>query len=297
MELSAELNGLLKSVSRSFYLSLHVLPRPVRGYLSLGYLLARASDTMADSATVSVAQRLELLDQFTAAVDGEFSPALRKGVGELRVPHPGEQLLMTQLESCFALLSQMESRGVELMRCVLGHIVHGQKLDLQRFPGMLPDAAALEEYTFLVAGSVGEFWTDILAWKIPSAFTMPVSEMRALGRTYGQGLQLVNILRDLEEDIANGRQYLPGTEDILTRRSHWTSVAEDWLQSGKKYVINLRGWRVRFTADLPWRLGLETLRALPEGNISKAKVPRQTVRRVMWGAGWRSFLKVKVASD
>lgn len=288
MELSAELNGLLKSVSRSFYLSLHMLPRPVRGYLSLGYLLARASDTIADSATVSVAQRLELLDQFTVAVQGEFPPGLRHGVGELQVPHPGEQLLMTQLEPCFALLSQMEPRGLELIRCVLGHIVHGQKLDLQRFPGVLPDAAALEEYTFLVAGSVGEFWTDILAWKIPRAFTLPVSEMRALGRTYGQGLQLVNILRDLEEDMANGRRYLPGAEDVLTQRSHWASVAEDWLQSGEKYVRNLRGWRLRFTADLPWRLGLETLRLLPTDGLSKVKVPRHTVRRLMWGAVWHN---------
>ena len=52
---------LLREVSRSFYLSLRVLPAEVRPQISLAYLLARASDTVADTGIVARERRLELL--------------------------------------------------------------------------------------------------------------------------------------------------------------------------------------------------------------------------------------------
>ena len=52
---------LLKEVSRSFYLTLRLLPGAIRPQISLAYLLARATDTIADTEIVPIAQRLEAL--------------------------------------------------------------------------------------------------------------------------------------------------------------------------------------------------------------------------------------------
>ncbi len=288
MDFPSELTTLLKTVSRSFYLSLHLLPKAVRGEMSLAYLLARASDSIADSATVAAAERLELLQQFTP---WETPPAgFFACVARLQVPHVGEQQLLHELATCFRLAGQLPEAGQDILRTLMKHILHGQSLDLQRFPGKLQTASELEEYTFLVAGCVGEFWSDMLAWKIPNWTRQDPAAMRHWGRTYGQGLQLVNILRDLPGDLAEGREYLPGGDTMLARRDHWASAARTWLQAGERYTSGLCGWRLRLTADLPWRLGMATLEALPVGEMVKVKVPRSRVRSLLLGSLRRGFL-------
>lgn len=67
------LGPLLKGVSRSFYLTLRVLPAGMRDPIGLAYLLARAADTIADTSLIPPQQRLELLlslrDQVNGATD------------------------------------------------------------------------------------------------------------------------------------------------------------------------------------------------------------------------------------
>ena len=57
------LRSLLKSVSRSFYLTLSILPAGMRDPVGLAYLLARAADTIADTSLIAQEKRLELLCQ------------------------------------------------------------------------------------------------------------------------------------------------------------------------------------------------------------------------------------------
>ena len=58
------LHGILKQVSRSFYLTLNVLPDGVRDQMGLSYLFARAADTIADTDLIDRAQRLKYLNRF-----------------------------------------------------------------------------------------------------------------------------------------------------------------------------------------------------------------------------------------
>jgi phytoene/squalene synthetase len=58
------LGPILKDVSRSFYLTLKVLPRPIRAQIGLAYLLARAADTISDTQVLSPSHRLEALVRF-----------------------------------------------------------------------------------------------------------------------------------------------------------------------------------------------------------------------------------------
>ena len=75
---------LLKPVSRSFYISIRLLSRALRETVALAYLLARTSDTIADSSAIDVEKRIELLDRFARAIAGK-DQAVGEALGELLV--------------------------------------------------------------------------------------------------------------------------------------------------------------------------------------------------------------------
>lgn len=320
--------GLLAPVSRSFYLSLRVLPKPVRGPLSLSYLLARAADTIADVPVRPAAERLELLAAFDQAVQGGADGALFAAAAEFSkdVDHEGERVLLTRLPECWEALDACGKEEAAFIRTVLQRIIHGQSLDLERFgdsglsiinhqpstPPALPDAAALDEYTWLVAGCVGEFWTEICLLHLPRCAALPREEMLRHATLYGKGLQLVNILRDQPKDMAEGRCYLPADELSAAGvvnltwpaadwkpwhavRRRWLGAARERLQSGRAYVRALNSVRLRFAVLLPLLIGeatLDLLDAQPDNEQpAAAKIPRSKVKRLMLRAAWMAALK------
>src|SRR5258708_23746854 len=97
-------------------------------------------------------------------------------------------------------------------------------LDIERFEMVesrhaLRNPDELEEYAYLVAGSVGEFWTRLCALEWASYSRAAKSELERLGIEFGKGLQLVNILRDFPVDIAQGRSYLPGDDPLVVKEN------------------------------------------------------------------------------
>ena len=144
----------------------------MRGELSVAYLLARASDSIADSASVAASERLALLEEFSVAMKNPAPAGFFERVAQLKVDHPGEQILLQRLAECFAQYNRVPPDARPHIQTVLGHILRGQQLDLQRFPGSLQTDADLNEYTYLVAGCVGEFWTEMLALRIPNWSTL-----------------------------------------------------------------------------------------------------------------------------
>jgi farnesyl-diphosphate farnesyltransferase len=272
--------ALLKSVSRSFYLSIRLLPRPLREPVSLAYLLARASDTIADAPGLAARVRIEALDRFIRAVDGAGAPptlALSAGMS------PGEQRLLEALPRCIASLRTLSPEDREDVRTALGQITHGQRLDVERFgdasasnPRALANPDELDEYTYLVAGCVGEFWTKLGMRHLPAFATLPEEEMMDLARSYGMALQLINVLRDEQHDLGIGRRYLTpqqSREDLLDR-------AHAGLACGMRYAGALRSARVRVATALPALIGARTI-ALVREQGPGAKMPRREVRGLL----------------
>jgi farnesyl-diphosphate farnesyltransferase len=308
-------SGLLASVSRSFYLSLRVLPRAVRAPLSLGYLLARAADTIADVPACPTAERLALLTALDAAIQRGEDGDVYKAAAEfaLHVSHEGERILLQRLAECLAALRASPPDETRLLRSVLERIIRGQSLDLQRFPEgthcHLDTAAELDEYTWLVAGCVGEFWTEICLLHLPKCSKESREVMLEHGVRFGKGLQLVNILRDQPRDMAGGRCYLPADELFAAGlpdlnwpaadwkpwhrvRHVWLDLAREYLQSGRIYAASLRSVRLRLAVLLPMYIGeatLDLLAAQPDTAAPQpAKIRRPTVKRLMLRALWRS---------
>ena len=270
--MDAELWRLLKGVSRSFYLSVRFLPSRIRPAIALGYLLARASDTIADANSLAAADRLKILNQLRAQLF-TMDPSLRGGLKECaqQQREGSERQLLERVEEILACARQLPQNDQELLLEVLGRIMRGQILDIERFElasslRALRSPEELDEYIYLVAGSVGEFWTKVCLQAWTPYARVDDKKIVTLGIEFGKGLQLVNVLRDYPQDVQLGRSYLPVTgalsEDMKVAEplfQEWRGVARRYLESGAQYVQAIRPIRVRFACALPILIGIETL--------------------------------------
>ena len=289
------MRAILKSVSRSFYLTIRFLPRPLREPVSLAYLLARATDPMADTPATPAPTRLTTLRDFARVITGELDfNAVAESLRDFATQQsdPDERRLIEQLRECIDRLAKLDAADRDDLRTVLQTIVRGQKLDLERFgdPAEAPSvrtAAELDEYTYLVAGCVGEFWTRLGFRHFDHFATFPPNEMTDRGIEYGKGLQLINVLRDRRADLRNGRDYLPAdelvarpVEEVFAR---WLDRAEKGISAGIDYCSALTNWRVRFATALPALIGARTIARLRNAGpaAEKIKVPRNEVRRIL----------------
>ena len=212
---------ILKQVSRSFALSLAVLPRSLRAPLGIAYLLARAADTITDTRVVPRADRLRSLDALRGTLEhtalsrlGEISDTLS---GPQRIP--AERELLLRLPACLAALAEQPADDQARIRRVLRLLIEGMEADLRTFPGddqthlaALESLADLDRYTYYAAGCVGEFWTDMAMAHLPACAAWDAEEMRRRGARFGRALQMTNVLRDVAQDLRIGRCYLPRQE-------------------------------------------------------------------------------------
>jgi farnesyl-diphosphate farnesyltransferase len=287
--------AILKSVSRSFYLTIRFLPRPLREPVSLAYLLARATDTMADTATISCAIRLTILRDFARVIAGELDfNAVRQPLQDFAAQqnNPYERTLIENLRECVDWLTKLDPTDRDDIRGVLKTIVKGQELDVRHFGDpeavvALQTGAELDEYTYLVAGCVGDFWTKLGFQHVRTFASRPPDEMTKLGIEYGKGLQLINVLRDRRADSEAGRGYLPADElavaPVAEVCANWLAKAEEKISTGIDYCSSLTNWRVRFATVLPALIGARTIALLRTagGGEEKIKVPRKEVRRIL----------------
>ena len=275
---TSDLGGsLLRSVSRSYFLTVRLLPGKQRAPVGLAYLLARASDTIADSADLPAPEREKHLAAFLAMIRTGGRDGLAEIRDRVRSPHEGENTLIAQLDRCLAWLEALPEFDRAEIRDVLAKIIRGQTLDVQR--PTLHTSEELEEYCYLVAGCVGEFWTRVCTHHIPFYSSIPPDRLNVLAADFGKALQLVNILRDLPTDLRSGRSYLPAeTPDF----AHWHTRAVALLDSGREYIRSLRPARVRAGCFIPWDLARKTLALIathdPRTTPHRVKVSRAEVR-------------------
>jgi len=263
---------LLREHARTFSLTLGLLPFWLRDPLGLAYLLARASDTVADAVGISQVRRLVLLEELKMALDTE-DPSLWRPVflpGELSA---SEEELMAALPGLLADLATHPDR-MELL-ALWRAILEGQLFDQRRFSSSDPlTRGELEHYCGLVAGSVGETWTRLIGKHAPQLLRGEFGEMCRLGADYGRGLQLVNILRDRTSDRALGRVYASDAE----LPALW-ELASEWLAQGEIYLTQLRPGRVLYASGLPLSLAMGTLAKL-RTSPSGLDAPRVSLTRL-----------------
>jgi farnesyl-diphosphate farnesyltransferase len=302
-----ELFALLQEVSRSFYISVRFLPKRIRLTIALGYLLARASDTIADTNRLPPPERIQILERLLESIASHQMRVALDVEACLTAQAEGpEKALLSNLQRVLEFLSTIPLEHRELLSDALTKIIHGQTLDIERFESDagvhgLADDSALEEYTYLVAGCVGEFWTKVCYLEWPGYARLPEAELLGLGKDFGKGLQLINILRDYPVDLQAGRSYLPisnleeAASNLALARpewERWRQRALGYLEAAWKYVTAVRPPRIRFACAVPLFIGVRTLLLLgDEPEIRPGiKVSRKAVWRLMaWAAGVALF--------
>ena len=299
----------LRAVSRSFYLSIRLLPRALRDPIALAYLLARATDTIADTAEVEPAVRAQHLQDLASVIAGVGSAGGAAAVRDSFAPlqqNADERRLIESLPACISWLEALAPADRDDIRRVLAKITEGQRSDVRRFESSsavtaLPTAADLDEYTYLVAGCVGEFWTSVCFRHLSNVAALPREQMVSLGVSYGKGLQLINVLRDVGPDLRGGRCYLPadqlrsvglGPAEILGNAARaepvlkeWRAKAQQGIADGIEYSCAIRPFRVRLATALPALIGARTLALLEQAGPAffeqKVKVSRREVRGIL----------------
>tara|TARA_B100000886_G_scaffold303939_1_gene234867 strand:+ start:425 stop:1420 length:996 start_codon:yes stop_codon:yes gene_type:complete len=312
IELDSYNDKLLKGTSRSFYLTLKRLPKSVKGQIGLLYLLARISDTIADSGDSGGEDLLKLLEDYNNRAQGHTdSMPDFSNLSEVQ-ENPVEGLLLRGARGPIELLEEASVVDRELIRRCLDIIISGQRMDLERFSDKdgsgirsLSRYEEMDDYAYRVAGSVGEFWTEICLEHAFEASAQLKEELMSTGVRFGKALQLINILRDIPEDLEIGRCYIPtddlekiglSPDDLLHSDSidvfrplldQYIARTEEHLNEAVRYIGLLphNQYRLRGACMIPVIIGQRTLALLKTRNVldrnNRVKVSRKEIKEII----------------
>ena len=194
-------DAILPGVSRTFALTIPELPPGLREVVTNGYLLCRIADTIEDDPELTAAEKLRYHDEFHAAVIG------RRELERELVRNAAQVVRVTQRFD--------ERQRAALSRCV--RIMCSGMPSFQRTGRRrgLEDLAEMHDYCYYVAGVVGEMLTELFC-----AYSSEIDARRAdlerLAVSFGQALQMTNILKDVWDDLEHGFCWLP--KDVFARR-------------------------------------------------------------------------------
>ncbi|PVY69372.1 farnesyl-diphosphate farnesyltransferase [Cupriavidus alkaliphilus] len=313
------LGPLLKGVSRSFYLTLRVLPAGMRDPVGLAYLLARAADTIADTALIPPQRRLALLLSLREQINGTAGGAAAASDIAAQVAGHQEQsderLLLESVGPALAELTQLGAADRQAVRQIVSTLTEGMEFDLRTFPDersgrvtALGDCDALDRYTYMVAGCVGEFWTCMTIAHVPVAIEDSGTMLRR-GVRFGQALQMTNVLRDCGKDLRIGRCYIPqtmlerhgllvpdllGSDASARARPLMFELVRKTLEHFDEALaytlaIPVRFVRLRLACLWPVLIGMETLLRLVHNDdwldpAKASRLPRSAVYRILAGS-------------
>ena len=308
---NSELDSILEGTSRSFYLSLKELPRGIRPQVSLLYMLARTSDTIADSEGGEPKELLAALESYDDFTQGRSSAAPELASLSRFQTNKNEGLLLKNVDTVVSRIEGFSGSDQEAIRTCLGIIISGQILDLNRFSLNVEDIPCIEkndeldDYAYRVAGSVGEFWTRMSLAHLFKLDSEKESELFENAVKFGKSLQMINILRDIPADLALGRCYIPRKsleehklipQDLLDKSKmdsfrplyeEYLDLTSEYLKSAIQYIemIPHSQFRLRGSCMLPVIIGKRTISLLRGRNVldrkDRIKIDRSEIKDVV----------------
>ena len=227
-------NDVLVHVSRTFALTIPQLPAGLRETVTCAYLLCRIADTIEDEPMLAAEDKVRHLRQFSAVVGGQadaepLAAALSPQLSDRTPWH--ERDLVGNLGRVVSSVRRMERREqVAIQRCL--EVMCEGMHQFQRNASVrgLNRLSDLDSYCYHVAGVVGEMLTELFCAQVP-AMQPHAAALRHLAPSFGQGLQMTNILKDMWEDRARGACWLP--REIFERHGlNLEQLAPGRLQHG-----------------------------------------------------------------
>jgi farnesyl-diphosphate farnesyltransferase len=237
------LDHLLARTSRTFALSIPLLPEPARTEVGVAYLLFRVADTFEDATAWPADRRVAALAELGELLgDPAAAPTLTRSW--LAPPAPIDHAGYQELLGAAPVVLEAYAALAPAARAAIHHHLARTLDGMAGFVGRtdaagrlaLDDLEDLRAYCYVVAGIVGEMLTDLFLLSVP-ALERVAAPLRSRARTFGEGLQLVNILKDAAADGREGRSYLPPT----VRRADVLALARRDLRAAVEYTQLLQG--------------------------------------------------------
>lgn len=207
---------ILQKVSRTYALTIRALGQPFREPVLVGYLLCRIADTYEDSATLPYEAKIKSLTLFLDLLrDGDDENKLNELKAQLTVfsPEDDEEFLALYPELTIARYRAFDEKVQEIMLSTVSEMVEGMKATVtkQHTQGTVgtDTEEELEQYCYYVAGTVGNLLTDLFHYYSPWIGNKLHAEMVKLNQSFGQALQLTNIIKDAMGDLKRGVSFIP----------------------------------------------------------------------------------------
>src|SRR5947209_10486638 len=308
---------ILPAVSRTFSISIRLLPGELGAAVRCAYLICRIADTIEDERTLAAESKARLFDALSACFDDarvlrEVTPAADRLSG-----CDADARLVRRADLVFAAYRALPERTRDLVRRWTREMISGmRKFALAYTNGIrIQSLDEYKEYCYYVAGTVGYLLTDLWHQHSSHIGASRYAALRQRCRAFAEALQTVNILKDVGADARHENSiYIPeqllkthgaAHDDILAgRRSEaafQTLVELAWrdLDEATSYLLTLprRAIAIRLFCALPLLFAYATLRDITRAPQKTAKISRAEVKSIaaltlvgVWSNRWMARL-------
>ncbi len=299
---------ILHDVSRTFALTIPQLPEPLGVVVGNAYLLCRISDTIEDEEALSPLQKRAFSDQWIGVVEGRNAPhTFAQDLAGLLTfsATKYEHDLIVNTPRVIRIMTSFSSNQQQILRRCAKIMANGMAM-FQEDASLqgLNDLEHFNSYCYHVAGVVGEMLTELFC-DYSEEINTRKKELIALSSSFGQGLQMTNILKDLWEDHSRGACWLPQSVfqayefDLVSLSKHHTdprfvqglneliAIAREHLHHALQYILLIPAHETGIRRFCLWALGmaLPTLRRIHKRptfkNGQEVKISRRTVKTVI----------------
>lgn len=304
----------LPKVSRTFALNISVLKGELHRSILTAYLFCRIIDTIEDAAQLDPKIKIKLLLDFSRLIqDAEYRKrTLDSWVRECEVVDgsPNDLELLSQTRRAFNVFDTLPNNHQEQIIPSVAEMARGMAYFQKKFDAdtltLLEDEEELEEYCYFVAGAVGEMLCNLFLEEIPHLGPRARQTMRDTAVSFGLGLQMTNISKDIIADRGRGWSYVPRSyieSNGLTVEEFSSGASEGknlqileqllnktmgHLQDALKFTLAIprKDSRIRLFCIWPLWMALETVAVLHNNrdllkSDDPVKISRKTVRQIL----------------
>lgn len=299
---------LLEGVSRTFALTIPQLPKELYSAVANAYLLCRIVDTVEDEVSLNFAQKTQFCSRFIDVVrTGEGAASFAADLAPLLSTQtiPAEHVLIGVTPRVIEITHSFDAAQIDALLSCVETMAKGmpayQDMDLT---GGLATLQDMNEYCYYVAGCVGEMLAKLFC-HYSADINQHRDQLLELSVSFGQGLQMTNILKDIWDDAQRGVCWLP--QDIFTETGfdlkelntstdskefqlgleHLISIAQSHLQDALTYTQLLPSNETGMRNFCLWAIGMAVLTLneikdhLDFNDSSQVKITRKNVKQTI----------------
>lgn len=305
-------SDMLPKVSRTFAACIRLLPKPLDQHILIAYLLCRIADTVEDTVDLPVDDKRRLLAEFRNCLDdggGDGSPLM----AQFSNPRSDDEMLTHHTDRVLREFRSFPAAQRDAIRPWVQEMCDGMATFAAQHARARPDhlealhkLTDLDQYCYYVAGTVGHLLTELFRLHHHRVTDRHYHKLKKLSTSFGLGLQLTNIIKDVADDRQRGWSFVPRElcalvgitpEDLLDPQrqdqanrvmAELIAKAKHHLDDALTYCISLprSQYRIRLFCLTPLFFAIRTLRlAASDAQLldpqHKVKITRAEVYRTL----------------